>query len=73
MFTEKRLGRASLPRRIPPESLVPFLSQGGRGVQIDAASQKAAALTRQLLAFGRQQDLAPTCVDSNEIVEGLAR
>ena len=40
--------------------------------QIDSASKKAAALTRQLLAFGRQQDLAPTCLDANEIVESLS-
>ncbi len=40
--------------------------------QIDAASKKAGALTRQLLAFGRQQELAPTRVDLNEIVEDLS-
>jgi PAS domain S-box-containing protein len=39
--------------------------------QIDAASQKAAALTCQLLAFARQQDLSPGAIDLNEVVDGL--
>jgi signal transduction histidine kinase len=40
--------------------------------QIDSASQKAVALTRQLLAFGGEQDLAPSVIDLNEVVEGLS-
>ena len=40
--------------------------------QINAAGQKATTLTRQLLAFGRQQDLAPEVVDLNGVVEGLS-
>ena len=40
--------------------------------QIDAASRKAVALTRQLLAFGGEQDLAPSVIDLNEVVEGLS-
>lgn len=40
--------------------------------QIDSASQKAAVLTRQLLAFGGQQDLAPEVIDLNDVVEGLS-
>jgi signal transduction histidine kinase len=40
--------------------------------QIDFASQKAAALTRQLLAFGGQQDLAPEVIDLNDVVKGIS-
>ncbi len=40
--------------------------------QIDSASQKGVTLTRQLLAFGRQQDLAPSVIDLNDVVEGLS-
>ncbi|MBA3405086.1 MAG: PAS domain-containing protein [Gemmatimonadaceae bacterium] len=40
--------------------------------QIDSAGQKAVELTRQLLAFGRKQDLSPTVFDLNEMVEGLS-
>jgi PAS domain S-box-containing protein len=40
--------------------------------QIDSASQKGMALTRQLLVFARKQDLSPTAVDLNDVVEGLS-
>ncbi len=40
--------------------------------QIDSATQKAAALARQLLAFGGEQELAPSVIDLNEVVEGLS-
>ena len=40
--------------------------------QIDVASRKAVALTRQLLSFAREQALAPALIDLNEAVEGLA-
>ncbi|MGZ8795424.1 MAG: two-component system sensor histidine kinase NtrB [Gaiellaceae bacterium] len=40
--------------------------------QIASASQKAAALTRQLLAFSGTQDLAPSVVDLNDVVEGIS-
>jgi PAS domain S-box-containing protein len=40
--------------------------------QIESASQRASALTRQLLVFSREQDLSPTTVDLNEVVSELA-
>jgi len=40
--------------------------------QIDSAGEKAVELTRQLLAFAREQDLAPTVVDLNDVIDGLS-
>ncbi|MFO0611815.1 MAG: PAS domain-containing protein [Polyangiaceae bacterium] len=40
--------------------------------EIGDAARKAAMLTRQLLAFGRKQELAPRTVDLNGLVEGMA-
>lgn len=37
------------------------------------AGQRAAALTRQLLAFGRRQVLSPKVLDLNDIVAGIER
>ena len=39
--------------------------------EIQGAGMRAAALTRQLLAFSRQQVLAPRIVDMNEVVGGI--
>ncbi|HSJ09865.1 MAG TPA: ATP-binding protein, partial [Longimicrobiales bacterium] len=41
--------------------------------QIVAAAERASALTRQLLAFSRQQVVQPVTVDVNELVKGLER
>jgi PAS domain S-box-containing protein len=39
--------------------------------QIELAAERAAALTRQLLAFGRRQRMAPQLVDLNDLVSTL--
>ncbi|MFO0650096.1 MAG: PAS domain-containing protein [Polyangiales bacterium] len=41
--------------------------------EIEKAGQRAAALTRQLLAFSRKQVLTPRLVDLNELVRGAGR
>ncbi|HET7648373.1 MAG TPA: PAS domain S-box protein [Gaiellaceae bacterium] len=41
--------------------------------EIARAAERAAALTRQLLAFGRQQPLLPERVDANEVVAAVER
>jgi signal transduction histidine kinase/CheY-like chemotaxis protein len=45
--------------------------QGNELEQISAASERAAKLTRQLLAFSRQQVLQPRVLDVNEVVRDL--
>ncbi|HET9019906.1 MAG TPA: ATP-binding protein, partial [Acetobacteraceae bacterium] len=39
---------------------------------IQRATDRGAALTRRLLAFAREQELAPECLDVNAAVEGIA-
>jgi two-component system cell cycle sensor histidine kinase/response regulator CckA len=41
--------------------------------QIQAASQRAATLTRQLLAFGRKQRLAPAMINLNETISNFTQ
>lgn len=60
-------GFASLGQAVSPDG-----KAGHYFDQIASAAQKAVELTRQLLAFARQQDLAPTVVDLNDVVEGHA-
>ena len=42
-------------------------------LQIADAAQRGSALTRQLLAFGRQQIMVPQIIDLSEIAEGLGK
>lgn len=51
----------------PPET-----PQRHRILQIKQAAERAAALTRQLLAYSRRQVLAPHLFDLNTVVENLA-
>ena len=50
----------------------PRVSVTDAATQIKKASERAATLTRQLLAFSRQQVLAPRVVDLNEILQGMS-
>jgi PAS domain S-box-containing protein len=42
-------------------------------LEIEGAGQRAAGLTRQLLAFSRQQLLQPRIVELNEIIHGVSK
>jgi PAS domain S-box-containing protein len=41
--------------------------------EVDAAAQRSADLTRQLLAFARKQTVVPQVLDLNETVEGMLK
>lgn len=45
----------------------------GEAIEINRAADRAASLTRQLLAFSRQQVLAPRVLDLNQIVVGMEK
>jgi PAS domain S-box-containing protein len=53
----------------------PQLSKNGKGVcrQLVAATSRAVAVTRQLLAFSRKNPIAPRVLDLNEVVSDLAK
>jgi two-component system sensor histidine kinase EvgS len=51
----------------PDDALYGYLEE------ILAAAQRAAAITRQLLAFARKQTVAPRAIDVNQTVEGMLR
>jgi len=56
--------------------LLDFRENDPRRTDLDeilAASQRAAALTRQLLAFSRKQVLQPRVLDLNDVVKGLEK
>jgi PAS domain S-box-containing protein len=59
-YTELALNRADTPAALR-----------GDISQIDNAAERASALVRQLLAFGRKQVLQPKTLDLNAIVQGL--
>jgi signal transduction histidine kinase len=62
----------SVSAQIMQASMRPDSQENARYVaQILSATQKAASLTRQLLAFSRQQVLHPTILDLNVIVTDL--
>jgi two-component system cell cycle sensor histidine kinase/response regulator CckA len=71
MLTVMLSGAESAMRRLPP--------QHGALVDLEdvrAAAERAAELTRQLLVFARQQTVAPSLVDLNQLVvrmEGMLR
>ena len=57
--------------------LLAELAEGGSASEdvkeIHAAGERAARLTRQLLAFSRRQVLEPRIVDLNEVVQGMEK
>jgi PAS domain S-box-containing protein len=57
-----------LERDIAPER-----AGHGRLLEIQKAAQRAAALTRQLLAFSRKQVLEPKVLDFNEVVANIEK
>jgi PAS domain S-box-containing protein len=63
------LGNVSLA--LDDERLTPRLRE--HLVEIEAAANRSADLTRQLLAFARKQTVAPRVLDLNRVIEGMLR
>jgi PAS domain S-box-containing protein len=63
------LGNAALAKQSVPQptDIADYLGE------IESAAQRAADLTKQLLAFSRQQPLRPISVDLNELTRGLMK
>ncbi len=55
------------------DELAPGTSAHGEVLQIKAASDRAAALTRQLLVFSRKQPVRPQHLDTNALVADMER
>ncbi len=55
------------------ERLNPAAPEHARAQQIQKVADRAAALTRQLLAFSRRQVLQPKVVDMNELIAEMSR
>jgi two-component system, cell cycle sensor histidine kinase and response regulator CckA len=54
------------------ESNAPGQAERARAEKIISATEKAASLTRQLLAFGRKQVMSPRLLDLSAVLEGLS-
>jgi signal transduction histidine kinase/CheY-like chemotaxis protein len=61
------IGESQMAMQRLPEN-DPMHEAAGR---IDRSAQRAATLTRQLLAFGRRQVLQPETIDLNRVVDGV--
>ncbi|HZT72068.1 MAG TPA: PAS domain S-box protein [Terriglobales bacterium] len=59
-------GHCDLLLSQPPESIPGFVL--GRAAKIKVASDRAVALTRQLLVFSRTQEMAPRTLSLNEVI-----
>jgi CheY-like chemotaxis protein len=59
--------------QVMKRSLVPGNSSYEYAEEIEKASQRAVALTRQLLAFSRQQVLEPTILNLNSLVSDMEK
>jgi PAS domain S-box-containing protein len=54
------------------QAVAPDTTSIGYFDEIESASEKGRAMTRQLLTFAREQELSPVVVDLNEVVAGLS-
>jgi signal transduction histidine kinase len=66
-------GLETIGRQLPKLSPSPAVSRIARAVDMAVhGAQRAAILTSRLLAFSRQQPLAPKAIDCNKLVAGMA-